>query len=121
VRKFLLVALAAAGCAAPTESPRKSDGDCIGLTLGEAIESLDLTLEKYPVIEEPPGIARGLKCLSPAKDDVWLYFRRGEAPFNKRAEWSVDNLKTLRVIGIARRLKDGWNVEGEVIWYYHSY
>jgi len=120
VRKFLLVALAAAGCAAPTESPRKSDGDCIGLTLGEAVEALGLTFETSPVIVEPPGVARGLRCLSPAKEEVSVYFRRGDAQFDKSGEWTPDNLKRLRVIGIARRTPEGWKTAGDVIWYYHS-
>lgn len=120
MRSILLVSMAAIGCAAPPESPRKADADCIGLTLGEAIEALGLTLEGSPVIHEPPGVARGLNCLSPAKEEVSLYFRRGEAPFNQPDKWTPDNLKKLRVVGIARRTARGWEREGEVIWYYHS-
>ena len=120
MRGFPLLWILCAGCATSPEPSRRADADCIGMTLGEAIKELGLKLEKHPVIEEPPGIARGLECLSPAQEKVWLYFPRDAAEFNKRASWTPDILKKLTVVGIARLTPGGWVKVGTVIWYYHS-
>jgi hypothetical protein len=119
MRFILLGSMVAFGCASPSESPPK-DAECIGMTLGEAIEALELTLDESPVIEEPPGIARGLQCKTPNGQGLWLYFRRDAAPFNKHKEWTVEKLGRLKVVGVARQTPTGWVTEGVVIWYYHS-
>jgi hypothetical protein len=121
VRSLLLVSLAITGCAAPpADDPPSADANCIGMTVGEAIEALGLTLEEPPVIEEPAGVARGVRCLSPGKEETLLYFRPGGVPSHQPDAWTPENLKKLRVIGIARLTDAGWEREGEVIWYYDA-
>lgn len=120
MRFLLLLSFVAAGCAAPLESPRNPDEDFIGLTLAEVIEALQLTLDESPVIEEPEGVVRGVSSLSPSKEEVLLYFRRGAVPSHQPDQWTLEAFKKLRVIGIARRTASGWEQAGEVIWYYDA-
>ena len=48
---------------------------------------------------------------------VWLYFRKTMV---RNQDFTFDDVKDRPVIGIVRREKKEWMIEGEVIWHYHS-
>ena len=117
---MLLLALATAGCAAPSpDAPPSAPANYIGMKVGEAIEALHLALEEHFVVYEPPGVARGVDGRTGDGTEVRLYFERYETP-GLRHNLTLKDVTDFPVIGIARRLGEEWKTEGKVIWYYHD-
>ena len=84
-----------------------------------ALELVPLNGDEFEVIEEPPGVYRGITGRTPAGDEVWIYTTRSEYRTELEREVTWKDLKDLSVGGIARRVAGKWATTGDVVSYYH--
>jgi len=96
-----------------------SDARIVGKTVEEALKALRLTLDEHFVINEPPGIARGVKGKEANGDEVWLYVSRSKPGFRENMQWTIEDFSKQATIGVARKAGKSWTTYGEVIRYYH--
>jgi hypothetical protein len=127
MRGAVLLAWVLVGCgpSAPPPSPAPAaplpDAALLGLRVDDAVRVLALALDASPVIHEPPGVGRGVIGRTPRGAEIWLYVDRREAGFTERpVESLLPRIRTLPVIGVARREAGTWSATGEVIPYYHA-
>ena len=99
----------------PTKAPQRQERSLIGLTVADAIRQLRLQLDEDFVINEPPGVPRGVYGETPSGDEIELYIRRGAVPFSEQINWPLQDFEDKRVLGVARRVGGKWQVEGEVM------
>ena len=98
-----------------------ADESLIGVPVDDAIARLGLTLDEHPVIEEPPGIGRGVQGKNAKGEEVWLYVNRNEVGFTDQGvQGKLPLIRTLKVAGVARKTAAGWVTAGQVIFYYHQ-
>jgi hypothetical protein len=110
------VLLACGGCTTEKPlTPASTDADVVGHTVRAAMQHLSLQTDQHFVINEPPGVPRGIDGTTPNGDLVELYVRRSAVPFSERMDWTIDQFLDKKVIGIARRHANSWTVHGEVM------
>jgi hypothetical protein len=111
------------GCAKtapPTvEPPAVEPKDFLGKSVGEVIADVPMELGKYFVIEEPPGVGRGIEGKTPAGDEIWVYVDRKDAIFSDKADWKLEQFTDRTVAGVAVKRNGRWHIAGKVIPYYH--
>jgi len=64
------------------------------------------------VVNSP--IPRGIKTHGRRGDLVELYVKRGDLPFNRNLDWTLEQFQAKTVIGVARQHDGNWNVVGQV-------
>jgi hypothetical protein len=86
----------------------------VGKSIGTAVEEIPLVLENEFVIEDSPGVARGVTGIGPSGEQVWLYLAKEDLRSREGAEWTLDQLRGLKVAGIAVRDVNGPKTAGEI-------
>ena len=94
------------GCAAMETTKTIADEHLLGKTVSEGVALLDLHVDEYFVIDEPPGVPRGIYGKTVSGDVVELYVQRGDVPFHEYPDWKIEEFSGKRIIGIVRK-KDG--------------
>lgn len=92
-----------------------NDAELLGQKVSEVIRVLELTIGEHFVIDEPPGVPRGIEGKTPNGETIEIYIRRGDVPFDEKGNWRLDEFENKRIIGIARLKTDGWHIQGEVM------
>jgi hypothetical protein len=92
----------------------------IGLTIQEAVERIGLDTSKIFVIDEPPGIARGISGTLGDSCEIRLYVTRTSMIQNDDYDYRIDYslIANKNIIGLSWRkpkIKKG-KVIGEVVW-----
>ena len=92
------------------------DERLIGLSVGSAVRLTGLQLWEDFVIQEPPGVARGVDGDLPNGDWLRLFIHRGALP-DRLADprWDWADCEALPVVGVARRSAGQWAVVGETM------
>jgi len=105
IRYLLLILLVLiSGCSASSSrKPASIDERLIGLTVEEAIHSIQLRLGEYFILDEPPGIARAVTGYTKNSEQIELYFKRGDVPFNMKMDWKLKDVVHLKVVAIAHK------------------
>ncbi|WP_221285315.1 hypothetical protein [Haloferula luteola] len=67
------------------------------------------------IIEEPPGVPRGVSGEASGGSFVELYVRRGAVPMSTKRDWEISAFFDQSVIGVAREFESGWAISGEVM------
>lgn len=103
-----------AGCAARPASSTDYE-QLVGMTIADAMEATGLKRDTAKVIEEPPGVPRGISGEVACGAEVELYVRRGAIPMSIERDWEVSAFLDQIVIGVARETQSGWEATGEVM------
>ena len=102
------------GCASFSLENRFGDESLIGQTITQAVERLDLNLGEYYVVQEPPGVPRGIYGKDKDGYEVQLFIKRGEVPFSENINWEFSSFLDKRIIGVIRQNKEERYVFGEI-------
>jgi hypothetical protein len=103
-----------AGCASRPASST-DDAELVGMTITAAMEATGVKRDMAKVIEEPPGVPRGVSGEDARGAVVELYVRRGAVPMSVKRDWEISAFLDQSVIGVARKTQSGWEVTGEVM------
>ena len=115
IRLIAITCLAmSVGCATRSTAPLQ-DATLIGMNVSSAIRIAGLAPERRFAIDEPAGIPRGIKTHDRRGDIVELYVKRGDLPFSRNMDWSLEQFQTKAVIGVARQHDGNWSVVGQVM------
>lgn len=87
----------------------------IGSAVSRAIQETGFTPDERFIIEEPPGVPRGIRGRDRSGDRIELYVKRGSVPFSERREWKLQEFMENYVIGVAREQNGRWMATGEVM------
>ncbi|WP_435894695.1 hypothetical protein [Oceaniferula spumae] len=74
-----------------------------------------MSKDHLTVIEEPPGIPRGVAGTDSDGAQVELYIRRGAVPMSVKRDWKINAFLGHKVVGVARETEGGWVITGEVM------
>jgi len=80
--------------------------------VGEIVDHTPLYLEKGFVIEESPGVGRGVKGTGPDEEEVWLYVSNDKAQKKELEEWTLEQFRYIRVTGAVIRDASGTKIVG---------
>ncbi len=109
------------GCRSGTVPP--DEKSLLGKPVATVLAALGINASaasKGVLIEEPPGIFRGIRMTSESGDELWIYVAR-ESYINAFDRPPVArDFDTLPVGGIARKSAGPWSTTGDVIFYYHE-
>ena len=106
---FLLV-----GCAARETTKQTPLELLIGKTVSDAVEHLNLRVSDDFVIDEPPGVPRGIYGSTPSGDDIELYVHRGDLLFSAHRDWKFEEFLEKQIIGIVKKENGKMNIYGDV-------
>lgn len=97
-------------------STDSDDARLIGLTVAQALRATGLTLRPHFVIQEPPGVARGVDGFLPNGDWLRLYIQRGALPDRlDDPRWDLHEFADIQVVGVARQSNERWSVVGQTM------
>lgn len=117
---LLTLLLVTAGCGGPTptETRAPQDEDLLGVVFREAAALRGWTVGPDDLLQEPPGIGRGLK-VHEGGEDVWVYVNRFPLKNVPTRDAQVEIIRDMKIIGVARK-KDGlWVNTGMVVPHWH--
>ena len=101
--KFVIVLLALSGCSYLGIENQYDDKSIVGKSVSQAIELLELDVGEYFVIQEPPGIPRGIYGKDKNGHKIELFVKRGDVPFSEKMDWKLEAFSSKTVIGIIRK------------------
>ena len=110
----ILIAVILVGCA-QRSAPRVEGASLVGMTVGDAMRVTGLAKGAVRIINEPPGVPRGLVGDNAQGTTVELYVARGSAPMSKKRNWEVSTFLNQPVIGVAQETDSGWVISGDVM------
>lgn len=102
------------GCS-PLYKEAVHDSALIGMDVSRVIQVTGFIPERRFVIDEPPGVPRGIRGIDRRGDRIEVYVSRGDVPFSERMEWRLQEFQDKSVIGIAREQEGSWSTTGEVM------
>lgn len=94
----------------------KMDTCIMGLTIQEAVKKLEIDTSRAYVINEPPGIARGISATLGDTCEICLYVERTAVMHDYRNRYAL--IEGKKIIGLSwkkPKTKKG-KVIGEVVW-----
>ena len=103
-----LIWLAAAtltSCATNTQEPTPN---LVGLSVYDALAAGTITLDNSFVIDEPPGVPRGLRGRNAEGQGVKLYIKRGDVPADMNRQWDLSQFADKEVIGFSIERDGDW-------------
>ena len=64
---------------------------------------LELELGEYFVLDEPPGVPRGIYGKDKYGHKIQIFIKRGDVPFSEKMDWKLEAFLDKAVIGIVRK------------------
>jgi hypothetical protein len=110
----IIIACVLIGCASRQE-PRVDEASLVGMTVGNAMRATGMAEDAVRIIDEPPGVPRGLAGDNAHGSKVELYVARGSVPMSVKRDWDVSAFLNRPVIGVARETDSGWVITGDVM------
>ena len=118
--KYILltfIALLLNSCSHLNTDVKFNDKSLIGKDISHAIKHLKIKFDSSFVINEPPGVPRGVYGKDKYGYQVYLFIKRGDILFRKRFDYKLEEFYNKKIIGIFRDRGKFQDTYGEVLFY----
>ena len=91
----------------------------LGKSIEEVVGKLKLRIDDFSIIQEPPGIIRGISK-STIDERIYIYIARDSFGVQFENQLETKDVLNKQVVGFAIKKNGDWYTVGQVIDYYHS-